>query len=197
MRMLVGDYIPSIPEWFNTRRAAQVTAYFALKGGGKINILRATKLIYLADRLSMERREFPLTGDEFVSMKFGPVNSYTYSYMTGVAPVRQGDWAEYIAPRRGYDLWLSQQIEPDDLDELSLSDTQLLDETWEQFKDVGDQFKLADWTHEFCPEWRDPSSSSIPINPASIYRFLGKDEPIELAEQIQSDRQLVASLGIH
>lgn len=191
----MGDFVPFIPEWFNTRKAAQVTAYFMLKAGGKINILRATKLIYLADRRSMEMREFPLTGDEFVSMKFGPINSYIYSYMTGAAPVRQGEWAEYIAPRRGYDLWPSQQIEGDDLDELSLSDIRLLDETWDEFKDIGDQFDLADWTHKYCPEWRDPSGSSIPINPASIYRILGKAEPIELAEQIQSDRQLLASFS--
>lgn len=191
----MGDFVPLIPEWFNTRKAAQVTAYFALKAGGKINILRATKLIYLADRLSMERREFTLTGDEFVSMKFGPVNSYTYSYMTGAAPVKQAEWAEFISPRRGNDLWLSQQIECDDLGELSLSDVKILDDTWDKFKDIGDQFQLAEWTHEFCPEWKDPSGSSIPINPASIYKILGKEDPVELAEQIVSDRQLVASLS--
>jgi len=30
----------------------------------------ATKLIYLADRLSMERRDHPITGDNFISMPF-------------------------------------------------------------------------------------------------------------------------------
>lgn len=188
-------FVPHIPEWFNTRKAAQTTAYLALKSGGQINILRATKLIYLADRLAMERREFPITGDEFVSMPFGPVNSYTYSYMTGTAPVRQADWAEYIGPRRGHDLWLSQHVDEDDLDELSRSDTELLDEIWVSFQNVGDQFDLAEWTHRFCPEWRDPNGSSIPINIATVYRMLGKEDPLSLAEQIEADRQLATSLG--
>ncbi|WP_294195715.1 Panacea domain-containing protein [uncultured Sphingomonas sp.] len=189
------SFVPQIPEWFNTRRAAQVTAYLALKGGGRINILRATKLIYLADRLSMERRDAPITGDNLVSMKFGPVNSFTYSYMTGAAPVRQGDWAEFISPRRGHDLWLSQDVAPDDLDELSRGDMRILDETWDAYKDIGDQFDLAEWTHKFCPEWKDPNGSSIPIDYATVFKRLGKDDPIDLAEQVQADRQLTLSLS--
>ena len=191
----MGNYVPHIPEWFDTRKAAQVAAFFAIKGDGRINILRATKLIYLADRQSMEEREFPITGDEYVSMPFGPVNSHTYSYMSGAAPVRQGDWAEYISPRRNNDLYLSQHVEVEDLDQLSRGDIRLLEETWEKFKDIGDQFELAEWTHRFCPEWRDPNGSSIPINVATVYKLLGKNDPIELAEQLQADRGLALSLG--
>ena len=193
----MSAFVPQIPEWFNTRRAAQVTAYLALKAGGHINILRATKLIYLADRKSMVLRDAPITGDNLVSMPFGPVNSFTYSYMTGAAQVRQADWAEYISPRRRHDLWLAQQIEADDLDELSRADKRILDETWDTFKDVGDQFDLADWTHRFCPEWRDPGSSSIPIDYATVYKKLGKDDPIDLAEQLQADRRLAIALSKH
>lgn len=190
----MSRFVPHIPEWFNTRKAAQVTAYLALKAGGSINILRATKLVYLADRLSMAEREFPITGDEYVSMPFGPVNSFTYSYMDGQAPVKQGDWAEFISPRRGHDLHLSQQITAESLDELSRGDLKILDQTWDAFVDVNDQFELADWTHRFCPEWRDPSGSSISINLAVIYKHLGKNDPIDLAEQVQADRQYAASL---
>ncbi len=191
----MSGYVPLIPEWFDTRRAAQVTAYLALKAGGHINILRATKLIYLADRLSMSRRDAPITSDNLVSMPFGPVNSFTYSYMTGAAPVRQGEWAEFISPRRGHNLWLAQQLEVDDLDELSRADLRILDETWDAFKDVGDQFELADWTHEYCPEWKDPNGSSIPIDYATVFKTLGKIDPIELAEQVQADRRLAVTLA--
>jgi hypothetical protein len=193
----MSAYVPQIPEWFNTRRAAQVTAYLALKGGGHVNILRATKLIYLADRLSMARRDAPITGDNLVSMPFGPVNSYTYSYMTGAAPVRQGVWAEYISPRRKHDLWLAQELTADDLDELSRADLRILDETWDTFKDVGDQFDLAEWTHKYCPEWKEPNGSSIPIDYATVYKRLGKEDPVDLAEQVQADRQLALSLQKH
>lgn len=185
-------YVPNIPEWFLTRKAAQVTAFFAVKSGGTINILKATKLIYLADRLSMERRDAPITNDQYVSMDFGPVNSYTYSYMQGVAPVRQDEWLEFISPRLGNSLRLSQEVTVDDLDELSRGDIKLLEATWERFKDI-DRFDLADWTHNFCPEWKDPASSSIPIELATIFRVLAKENPIDLAEDLQTERRIVAA----
>ncbi|MBY3247443.1 MULTISPECIES: Panacea domain-containing protein [Rhizobium] len=185
-------YVPNIPDWFLTRKAAQVTAFFALKSGGEINILKATKLIYLADRLSMERRDFPITNDTYVSMKFGPVNSYTYSYMNGAAPTRQEDWLEFISPRHHENLMLSQQVEIGDLDELSRGDIRLLEETWGKFKDI-DRFALADWTHEFCPEWKDPAGSSIPIELARIFQVLEKNDPVDLAEDLQTERRMVAA----
>ncbi|MEZ0020056.1 Panacea domain-containing protein [Sinorhizobium fredii] len=185
-------YVPNIPDWFLTRKAAQVTSFFALRSGGRINILMATKLLYLADRLSMERRDCPITNDTYVSMPFGPVNSYTYSYMRGEAPTRQEDWLEFISPRIGNDLRLAQELAIDDLDELSRGDLKILDETWERFKDI-DRFDLAEWTHDYCPEWKNPNGSSIPIELASIFNALHKSNPVDLAEDLQTERLIVAA----
>lgn len=188
-------FIAKIPEWFPTRRAAQVVAFFADKAGGRINVLRATKLIYLADRISMDEREHPVTGDNFVSMPFGPVNTYTYSLMNGEAEAQHThQWAEFIAPRAGYDILLARHICMDDLDELSQADLRILQATWDNFRDT-DKYDLAEWTHKFCPEWHDPNGSSVPIDFATVYKHLKKAEPIELAEQIQAERALVASFG--
>lgn len=186
-------YIAKIPEWFSTRRAAQVTAFFADKAGGRINVLRATKLIYLADRASMAEREHPVTGDNFVSMPFGPVNTFTYSLMNGeVEPQHTHVWAEFIAPRAGHDIPLARPIKVDELDELSRADLKILEATWDRFKDI-DKYDLAAWTHEYCPEWRDPGDSSLPLDFATVYKRLDKDDPVELAEQIQAERALIAS----
>ena len=193
IRIGMNDFIPAIPDWFNTRKAAQVVAFFAIKLDGKINILRATKLVYLADRLSMSKREHPITGDNFVSMKFGPVNTYTYSYMCGQASVRQDEWATFMGARSGHDLPLAKKIDVGALDELSRSDVAILEATWAEYKDI-EKFKLAEWTHKFCPEWRDPNGSSIPIDFATVFKHLKKDDPVELAEEIQAERQLIASL---
>ncbi|MEE1655969.1 Panacea domain-containing protein [Microvirga sp. CF3062] len=187
-------FIVQIPEWFPTRKAAQVTAFFADKAGGEINVLRATKLVYLADRLSMDRRLHPITGDNFVSMPFGPVNTYTLRYMNGEAANRQEIWGEFIGERRDYEIPLAHPITLDDLDELSRSDLKILEETWETFKDI-DKYDLAEWTHKFCPEWRNPHGSSIPIDFATVYKRLGKEDPIELAEEIQAERSLVLELA--
>lgn len=188
------SYMPLIPDWFKTRKAAQVAAFFAAMAGGKINILKAVKLIYLSDRLSMEQRDAPITNDQYFSMPFGPVNSYTYNYMNGVAPSRQEQWHEFIGIRDGNDLPLSRTVAiPNDLDELSRSEIRILREIWDQFEDI-DRFDLAEWTHKFCPEWVDPHGSSIPIDYATIFKKLGKAGPIELAEELQSERRLVAEL---
>jgi uncharacterized phage-associated protein len=186
-------YVPNIPEWFPTRRAAQVAAFFALKSGGKINVLKATKLIYLADRLSMKRREHPITGDNLVSMPWGPVNSFTYSYMNGEAPIRKEEWGEFIGPRRNYDIPVAEKVDEASLDELSRSDLAILEDTWSEFKDI-DRFDLAEWTHRFCPEWRDPHGSSLPIDFATVFQKLEKSNPVELAEEIQAERALTLSL---
>ena len=183
-------FVPAIPEWFEPRRAAQVTAFFAMKAGGRINILRATKLVYLADRLSMDRREHPITGDNFVSMPFGPVNTFTYNYMNGTAPVRQEEWAAFMGPRDEHDLPLAPGIDLSKLDDLSRSDLAILEETWDLFSEIDNQFELAEWTHRFCPEWRNPHGSSIPIEFATVFKKIGKNEPVELAEQIQAERNL-------
>lgn len=190
----MNGFVASIPRWFPTRKAAQVVAFFANKAGGSINVLRATKLVYLADRLSMAEREHPITGDNLVSMPFGPVNTYTYSYMNGQAGDRNDQWAEFVAPRRDYDIPLARKISPEDLDELSKADLKILNATWEAFKDI-ERFELAEWTHKFCPEWRDPKGSSIPIDFATVFKRLKKDDPIELAEQIQAERSLVLELS--
>ena len=188
----VMNYVPQIPDWFLTRKAAQVVAYFAARAGGRINILKATKLLYLSDRESMAQRDHPITNDSYVSMPFGPVNSCAYNYMNGAAPVRQEDWLEFIGPRSKNDLIASQSIDiPADLDELSRGDIRIMSEIWENFEDT-DRFDLAEWTHKFCPEWRNPGKSSIPIDLATIFRKLEKDDPIGLAEDLQAERRFVA-----
>ncbi len=72
------------PIWYNARKAAQVAAFFALSEGGKINVLKLVKLIYLADRSAMEAFEAPILNDKFVSMDHGPVNSITLNLINGL-----------------------------------------------------------------------------------------------------------------
>jgi uncharacterized phage-associated protein len=185
----MAKYRPKTPEWFDTRKAAQVVAFFALKLGTKINILKATKLVYLADRLSIERRDHAITNDSYVSMPFGPVNTNTYDYMNGKGSIHQDEWSSFIANRADYDLPLAKGVTLDSLDELSRSDLKILEDTWEKFKDI-DKYELADWTHRFCPKWPNPGESSIPIEFSTMFRKLEKADPGEMAEEIEAERKL-------
>lgn len=189
----MAEYIPTVPDWFSTRKAAQVVAFFGLKAGGKINVLRATKLIYLADRRSMEKRDFPITEDNFVSMPFGPVNTITYDYINGRAPVRHDEWAEFVGKRTEYDIPVAEGVKFQNLDELSRADLAILEETWAEFKDI-EKYELSEWTHKFCPEWQNPGTSSIPIDFSTVYRKLGKSNPAAMAEEIQAERKLKLDL---
>ena len=65
---------------YDPRKAAQTIAYFSIKNGGKpLHVVRAVKLVYLADRESTARSGFPIQDETRVSMRHGPVNSSTYS----------------------------------------------------------------------------------------------------------------------
>lgn len=185
----MAEFLPKTPEWFDTRRAAQVVAFFALKAGGKINILKATKLVYLADRLSMDRRDHPITNDSYVSMPFGPVNTNTYNYMNGKGSIRKDVWAKFMAARVEHDLLVTKGLSADDLDDLSRADRNILEDTWQEFKDI-DRFELAEWTHRYCPEWQNPGQSSLPIEFSTIFKKLNKADPAELVEQLQAERKL-------
>ncbi|SDP01388.1 Panacea domain-containing protein [Phyllobacterium sp. OV277] len=170
-----------------------MVAFFAVQAGGTINILKATKLVYLADRRSIDERDHPIINDNYTSMPFGPVNSYTYNYIDGAAPVRQDQWLEFISPRNKNQIRLSRNVTiAEDLDELSRADIRILEETWNEFKDI-DEFDLAEWTHKFCPEWKDPKGSSVPIDLATIFAALNKSDPVERAKDLQDERRIVAS----
>lgn len=187
-------YVSHIPDWFDTRKAANVAAFFIAKSGGTIAVLKLTKLMYLSDRKSMEDRDFPITNDLYVSMKFGPVNSYTYDYIKGNACERVEQWAEFIGARSVNTLSLAQDIDIDvDLDELSRGDLKILEAIWDKWKDI-DRFDLAQWTHENCPEWKDPGNSAIPIDYSSIFKEMDKQDPIGLSEDLQNERRLVSML---
>jgi uncharacterized phage-associated protein len=173
--------------WFNVRKAAQIAAFFAREQGGAINVLKLTKLVYIADRLNMDRYDFPISGDNFVSMPHGPVNSMTYDYISGMDD--SGAWNELITDRSNYKVGLVHQVSDDDLDELSRAELQTLCDVWQQFGHMS-QFQLRDWTHANCPEWEDPQGSSAPIAFERVLSFLNKPNAREIADDIRAQRRV-------
>ena len=151
---------------YNVKKAAQTIAYLALKNGGKpLPVLTAVKLVYLADRESIARHGFPIQEEVRVSMKHGPVNSKTYSYINGEEETGAAEWAEYLRDREDHMLALANtDLSPADLDELSDADLAALDAVWDEFGHW-DRWALVRWTHDpkNLPEWEDPGPSSIPI----------------------------------
>lgn len=174
---------------YNIRKAAQVTAFFAKKEGGSINVLKLAKLLYLADREFMSRYDFPILFDQLVSMPHGPVTSMTLNYINGMEEERD-HWEDFVVDRAGYAVGIARpEMSIDDLDELSDAEIHVLEATWDQFGHMA-PWQIRNYTHENCPEWEDPHGSSAPIPYERVLKFLRKERSAEIAEEIESQRSL-------
>ena len=179
---------------YNVRKAAQVTAFFAKKQGGSIEVLKLAKLLYLADREFMARYDFPILFDHLVSMPHGPVTSLTLSYINGLEPERD-QWDDYVVGRERNTIGIARQsLSFEELDELSDAEVHVLDTTWDQFGHMT-SWQLRNYTHEHCKEWEDPHGSSNPIPYERVLKFLGKENGADIAEEIDSLRSLDKSLA--
>lgn len=175
--------------WFKVRKAAHVAAFFAKAEGGSINVLKLVKLIYLADRLFMQKYDTPMLNDLLVSMPHGPVNSMTLSYIDGLEEDRE-DWDAFIADRAQHNVGLARQdLRLSDLDELSEADLEVLDEVWTALGKMT-PFQLRDHTHAQCPEWENPRGSSNPIPYERVFKYLNKESSADLAERVAASRTL-------
>ena len=59
----------------------------------------------------------------------------------------------------------------DDLLELSDADLAVLADVWQQFGQMSAS-GLRNWTHNHCPEWKDPDGSMIPMTPEDLFSAL-------------------------
>jgi uncharacterized phage-associated protein len=175
--------------WYNSRKAAQIAAYFAMREGGRIAVLKTVKLIYLAERLFMDRYDAAMLRDQLVSMDHGPVNSITLNQINGLENER-ADWSEFVKDRDRHDISaVKDNLRPEDLDQLSRAEIQVLDDTWGEFGHMG-KYQIRDYTHDHCPEWQDPNGSSNPIPYSRVFEVLGKADPEELERRILAERQI-------
>jgi uncharacterized phage-associated protein len=176
---------------FKFRKAAQVSAFFALKSGGDINTLKLAKLHYLTERKSMELFDEPMFFDRFVSMDHGPVASTALNLVNGL--IEDKHWPIFMGRRNGHLVGATTGVGFKDFDCLCKADVKILNLLWEEFGQM-DRFELRDWTHENCPEWEDPDGSSNPISHELVYKFMSKDNPHDLAADIISFRAVSASI---
>jgi uncharacterized phage-associated protein len=158
---------------YNAAKAAQIIAYLALKTPARsINMLKAIKLVYISDREALGRFGFPMLDEPRVSMRHGPVNSWTYDNAKG--EVENASWAAVLDDRENHLIGVKPNITLDSLDELSDAEVEVLDEVWDKFGGMT-QWQLVDWTHnsDNVPEWEDPGFSSDPIPLERVLRAVG------------------------
>lgn len=134
------------------KKATQALNFFARKKDGKINKMKAIKLIYLADRLHLRKYGRPIVGDAYWAMKLGPVGSLAKrAAELADMPEDVLSYAKkYIQPaddkKRSF-----VSLKPVDLDLFSESDLECFEKVYDVFSGK-DQFELAELTHKY-PEW--------------------------------------------
>jgi len=142
-----------IPSAVTYKKATQALNFFAQKKGGKINKMKAIKLIYFADRLHLRKYGRPIVGDVYWAMKLGPVGSHTKNIAEFVDSSK-----EALAYTKKYLKLLDAKKQtftsqkPPELDIFSETDIACLEAVYNLFADK-DQFELAELTH-FMPEWK-------------------------------------------
>ncbi len=133
------------------KKATQALNLLARKKGGRINKMKAIKLIFLADRLHLRKYGRPIVGDVYWAMKLGPVGSLTKN-IAELNVVEDGlkYVKKFIQPtdeRKQTFVSLSKE----DLSVFSKTDLECIDAVYKQFSDL-DQFELAEITHNYS-EW--------------------------------------------
>jgi len=177
---------------YDVRKAAHVAAFFALKQGGAINVLKLSKLLYLAERDFIEQYDAPMFYDDLASLPDGPVTSITLNLMNG--DLEHEEWSKIVGPRSGYNVPAQQGVTFDHLDELSRADLAILENLWAKFGSW-DRYKLRDWTHDpkNIPEWKNPKGSSLPIRHEDLLSHMKKERIDVLVEDIK-ERRAVAEV---
>jgi uncharacterized phage-associated protein len=177
---------------YHPRRAAQAAHYLLWRSHGSLDLYGVVKLLYLADRETLLRRGYTLTGDRLASMPFGPVVSYTYDLIKGRRlpdhPEALGTWREYIRPRDGNQLPPSAPFPSDETDaaalydELTAENRELLSSLVQRYGRYG--FNRLHQIASRLPEYENVGSNSKPIDPATILQKAGwTAEDVEAAAE--------------
>ncbi|MFP4028636.1 MAG: Panacea domain-containing protein [Candidatus Brocadiia bacterium] len=170
----------------------QVVAYFLRdEPSQRLNYMRLIKLIYLADRRSLEETGETMTHSRFVAMDRGPVLSELYDYIKG----EYQDFPEWqrFFQKQHYEIVMR---EDPGIGKLSSYEAKVLQEIKEEHVDR-DEFDLAEWTHKL-EEWeknKPPLGSSQEIPNEDLLEAVGRSEDIELIREQAASRQFLASLA--
>lgn len=162
-----------------------------------MSVLKAIKLVYLSDRLSIKKFGFPILDETRVSMPHGPVNSSTYSHVNGEHHDSAGSgWSEFLEAKANHQIGAKRLFQEHELDELSEADIACLKEVWATYGHMN-QWQLRDWTHDRAnvPEWEDPNGSSSPIPLERIMTLLGIANADEQAAVVEDHQHLDAVFG--
>jgi uncharacterized phage-associated protein len=161
------------------QKATEAASILLRLSGGEMSRLKLIKLLYFADRKALEEWERPITYDNFASLPKGPVVSSILNLARGKYPHSEY-WDQYIE-KIGINVKIRGEFPK--IKKLSPADVKLLTKIFAKYgKYTG--FDLADMS-EKLPEWRNPGTSSYPIELPDLLKKLHYDT--EEIERISSE----------
>jgi uncharacterized phage-associated protein len=137
---------------FSYKKAIQSINLFAELEGGRINYMKAIKLIWLSDRYHLRNHGRTITGDEYFALKNGPVASCTLDIIKSTILSDEETIYKnlFLIKSNSYIL---KSIKPFDSKVFSNNELRVLNLIYSEYK-VFDEFQLSDISHEF-PEWKE------------------------------------------
>ena len=173
---------------YDAEKAAHVLAYLVLKTREcRLGVVKAMKLLYLADREMLRRHAIPIMDEPRVSMPMGPVNSCTYDLVKNAPSRSEPEFNAVIARGEDQSITVRDGMTAGELLELSRAEMRVLDHIWEEFGQMTGN-DLIDWTHDPAnvPEWKDPNGSSKPIAIEQLLKAVGRSGTREQAGLLRS-----------
>lgn len=176
---------------FDSRRAAEAAAEFVRLAGGTMDVVRLMKMLYLAERQSLEQFRYPMFGDRYVSMRHGPVVSHSYNLLKPSEDSKRVERPEDVAlwsmhfERDGYMVKVTQPLPPG---ALSRADLAIISGVHDEWRGT-DTWTMVDKLHRSLKEWKDPGSTShvIKIEDLCSALKLSKAQIEGLREQVAAD----------
>lgn len=137
---------------FNYKKAVQAINYFAIKESGRINKMKAIKLIYFADRYHLRKYGRLITNDEYFAMSYGPVASGVkdIAEMTSFLGEKELEYASIFL--NVPDKYNIESVNHNLENIFSKSDLEALAFAWEKFGQMT-EFQLVELTHEY-PDYK-------------------------------------------
>ena len=159
---------------FNARKATEVASLLIQSEGGKMNVMKLVKMVYLLDRLSIARRGIPVVGGVYYSMRNGPVTSELLDVINAGKLADESDcsWEQFISTRNGHEVGLVDQAP---VEFVSESEIQLIAEIYKEHGQK-DQWQIRDWCHQNCGEWTPLQAGRERIQVEEIAINVGKSE---------------------
>lgn len=194
-------YFSTIPTHYNERKTAAAAGYLLNAAQGqRMKYIRLLKLLYMADRAAWAKYGRPITGDEYTSMRQGPVLNKTYGLIkTEGEEEPAGPWHATIERVGEHDVRLRK--EPD-LGPLSEAEIEILDEIFAEYRSRG-TWDVVEELHRILPEWKRPVRDENVIRPENsifpetILEKVGQADRIEaIRKDLEELEEFQKLLGI-